>query len=344
MHSRSPRTFTAAIAVTAALGLAACGSDDTTGSASGSGDDAGSGAISVKHALGETTLDAKPERVATVGWANNEVPLALGVVPVGMAKATYGDDDGDGVLPWVEEKLTELDAETPALWDETDGIDFEAVADSEPDVILAAYSGLTQEDYDKLSEIAPTVAYPEVPWGATLDQMIELDSKAMGMEAEGKELIADLDTSIEEAVAKHPDLAGKSVLFAYIDPKDLSQIGFYNTNDPRAVFFEDLGMKTPKVVADAGEKSDEFYTTVSAEQGDQLADIDVFVGYGDAALLKDVQSDPLMSKIPAVERGSVAMLTDNTPLAASANPTPLSIDWGLEDYLKEIDAAAAKAK
>ena len=93
-------------------------------------------------------------------WANHEVPLALGVVPVGMAEANFGDDDGDGVLPWVEEKLDELGAETPVLFDETDGIDFEAVADTEPDVILAAYSGLTQEDYDTLSEIAPVVAYP----------------------------------------------------------------------------------------------------------------------------------------------------------------------------------------
>ena len=48
------------------------------------------------------------KRIATVAWANHEVPLALGVVPVGMSEATWGDDDGDGVLPWVEEKLEEL--------------------------------------------------------------------------------------------------------------------------------------------------------------------------------------------------------------------------------------------
>ena len=48
------------------------------------------------------------------------------------------------------------------LFDETDGIDFEAVADTQPDVILASYSGLTQEEYDTLSKIAPVVAYPEL--------------------------------------------------------------------------------------------------------------------------------------------------------------------------------------
>ena len=51
-----------------------------------------------------------------------------------------------------------------ALFDEGDGIDFEAVAASQPDVILAAYSGLSQADYTTLSQIAPVVAYPEGPW------------------------------------------------------------------------------------------------------------------------------------------------------------------------------------
>ena len=104
--------------------------------------------LTIEHALGTTVLEAQPERVATVQWANHEVPLALGVVPVGMAAANFGDEDGDGLLPWVADELAELDAATPVLFDENDGIDFEAVADTDPDVILAAYSGLTQEDYD----------------------------------------------------------------------------------------------------------------------------------------------------------------------------------------------------
>ncbi len=56
------------------------------------------------------------------------------------------------------------------LFDETDGIDFEAVADTQPDLILATYSGMTAEDYKTLSEIAPTVATRTVrgrPAGAT---------------------------------------------------------------------------------------------------------------------------------------------------------------------------------
>ena len=147
--------------------------------------------ISIEHAFGTTVIEKKPERVATVAWANHEVPLALGIVPVGMARANFGDDDGDGVLPWVAARLDELKAETPDLFDEGDGIDFEAVAATRPDVILAAYSGLTQADYDTLSAIAPVIAYPQAPWSTDWRETIRLDSAGIGMAAEGEALIAD---------------------------------------------------------------------------------------------------------------------------------------------------------
>lgn len=140
----------------------------------------------MEHVYGETTIEKKPERVATIAWANHEVPLALGIVPVGMAAATWGDDDDNGVLPWVEEKLEELDAETPVLFNNDDGLDYEAIADTRPDVILAAYSGLTEEEYDQLSKIAPVVAYPEVAWGTSVEDMITLDATALGLADEGR--------------------------------------------------------------------------------------------------------------------------------------------------------------
>ncbi len=117
--------------------------------------------ITIEHALGTVTLDEKPERVATVNWANHEVPLALGVVPVGMAAANFGDDDDNGLLPWVEERLEELGAETPRVVRRDRRHRLRGRLRYEPpDVILAAYSGLTQEDYDTLSEIAPRHRLP----------------------------------------------------------------------------------------------------------------------------------------------------------------------------------------
>merc|ERR1711969_402368 len=157
--------------------------------------------VVIEHAFGRTVIERQPQRVAAVAWANHEVPLALGVVPVGFAAAGFGDENGDGLLPWVEARLDELEAETPALFDEGDGIDFEAVAASQPDVILAAYSGLSQADYDTLSMIAPVVAYPEAPWSTDWREMIRLNSAGMGMVAEGEALIDEIEAQIAMRVA-----------------------------------------------------------------------------------------------------------------------------------------------
>ncbi|WP_292674694.1 iron-siderophore ABC transporter substrate-binding protein [Nocardioides sp.] len=337
-------------ALSLSVALAACGDDTEEPTASDGESSAGAEAadvfpVTVEHAFGSTTIESKPERIATVAWANHEVPLALGVVPVGMSEASWGDDDGDGVLPWVEEKLEELGADTPALFDETDGIAFEAVAATQPDLILATYSGLTETEYETLSKIAPVVAYPDIAWATTVQDMITLSSTAMGMADEGEALVADLDAQVQEAYASHPELDGKSIMFSYIDPTDLSQVGFYTTHDTRPGFLADMGMTMPEVVTTASAETEEFYVTRSAEDLDAFDDVDIFVTYGDAEgeLVDTITSDPVLSQIPAIERGSIAVLEDSTPLAASANPSPLSIGWGIEEYFDLLAAAVAPA-
>ncbi|MDR2156466.1 MAG: iron-siderophore ABC transporter substrate-binding protein [Clostridiales Family XIII bacterium] len=301
--------------------------------------------ITIEHAFGSTVIERKPERVATVNWANHEVPLALGVVPVGMSGANFGDDDDDGLLPWVKEKLNELGAETPTLFDETDGIDFEAVADTDPDVILAAYSGLTQEDYDTLSQIAPVVPYPEVAWGTSWRDMIRYNSRGMGMAEEGDALIESLEKEIKDTAAKHPSVAGKYVMFVtHVDTSDLSEISFYTTHDTRVMFFEDLGMKHAPSVASASAATDKFSLKQSAELADAFNDVQIIVTYGGDELVTALRGDPVLSQMPAVQSGSIVALSGSGPLGTAANPTPLSISWVLEDYLVLLEQAAANIK
>jgi iron complex transport system substrate-binding protein len=341
---RPIRSLAVTAAAAAVLLTAACSANSApAGEASTSGSD-GAFPVTIEHALGTTTIDAKPKRVATVQWENQEVPLALGIVPVGMAAANFGDDDGDGVLPWVTEKLDELDAETPVLFDETDGIDFEAVADTDPDVILAPYSGLTEDDYETLSEIAPTVCYPEAAWATNWRESIELSSKALGLADEGDQLVDDIEGEIDDAVAEYPQLAGKKTMFlTHVDESDLSQVSFYTTKDTRALFFEDLGLDAPKSIADAS-KGKEFSKTISAEKVDTFDDVDVIVTYGDDSLVRTLESDPLLSKMPAVANEAIVALPSTDPIGTAANPTPLAISWVLDDYVQLLATAADKAE
>lgn len=338
---RTSRLLALGAAAVLALSLAACSStaptstDDTAVGSNPASDDAFP--VTIEHVYGETTITEKPERVATVAWANHEVPLALGIVPVGMSKVAWGDDDDNGVLPWVEEKLDELGAETPVLFDEADGIDFEAVADTNPDVILASYSGLTQEDYDTLSKIAPTIAYPEVAWGTSYQDMITMNATALGLADEGAELVADLESQTQDALDAHPALKDAKVLFTYIDPNDFSQVGFYTPIDTRPGFLLDLGLPEPQILKDNADATD-FYLTVSAEEVDKFDDVDLFITYGDESMVAALQADPLLGKIPAVAQGQIAILPDATPIANSANPSPLSIPWGIDEYFSILEA------
>ncbi|WP_314034656.1 iron-siderophore ABC transporter substrate-binding protein [Dietzia sp. CH92] len=342
MRSRGVVSFV--IASTAALVLTACGSSSDGTSAGDTSPAAGSAEypIVIEHALGTTTIEEAPERVATVAWANHEVPLALGVVPVGMAAANFGDDDGDGLLPWVEEKLDELGGETPVLFDETDGIDFEAVADTDPDVILAAYSGLTQEDYDTLSEIAPVVAYPEEAWATSWRDVITFNATGLGLEAEGAELVSRIEGEIDEATAQYPELEGTATMFmTHVDPTDLSTVNFYTAADTRAAFFEDLGLTTPKAVAEAS-AGGKFSGSVSAEQLDMFDDVELIVTYGDQELVDTLRADPLLSQMPAVKNDAIVFLDGNGPTGTAANPTPLAISWVLDDYVAQLAEATGK--
>ncbi|MBG6085129.1 iron-siderophore ABC transporter substrate-binding protein [Zhihengliuella flava] len=323
-------------AATAVVALSACSGEAASTESSAESAET----VTIEHAFGETEIEGTPERVATVAWANHEVPLALGVVPVGMAAANFGDDDGDGVLPWVEEKLEELGAETPVLFDEGDGIDFEAVADTNPDVILAAYSGLDQQAYDTLSEIAPVVAFPETAWGTNWRDMITFNSLGMGMAEEGEQLIADIEAEIDTKVSEYPELEGKSAMFlTHVDESDLSTVSYYSTLDPRVQFFDDLGMGSPESVVQASEENGTFSVEQSAETADEFADAELIVTYGGPELLEALKADPILSQMPAVENDAVVRLGSD-PLGTAANPTPLAISWVLDDYLKLLADAA----
>ena len=357
---RFSRTAGPIALATAALLLAACGSDAGTSAAPatssstalGEADAAGSAAaaatfpVTVTHAFGTTTVDAKPERVATIAWANHDAALALGVVPVGMAKQTYGDDDANGVHPWTAEQMTSLGAEQlPVLFDETDAIDVEAVAETQPDVILAAFSGITKEEYATLSEIAPTIAYPDAAWGAPWDTALLTNAKALGLEAEATSYIEGIDADIATALAEFPQIAGKTAMFTYLDPTDLSSVGYYSAIDARARYLTDLGLTTPASIEKLSAGSDEFFGSVSAEKADTFNDVDIIFGYGDEKLLKTLQADPLLGTIPAIKNGAVVFIEDGTPLAAAVSPpTALSLRWSLSDYLPLIAAAADKVQ
>ncbi|WP_160686568.1 iron-siderophore ABC transporter substrate-binding protein [Clostridium sp. C2-6-12] len=298
--------------------------------------------MKIKHAYGETVIEKQPQKIATISWGNQDVPLALGIIPAGVSKANYGKSDENGLLPWTAEKYKELKVEKPVTFNDIDGLDYEAISNSKPDIILAAYSGITQEEYNLLSKIAPVVAYPKLPWQTYWRDQITINANAIGKRDEGNKLVSDLEKLIAEKANEYPKLKGKKAAFCYFNPADFGKFYIYLPTDPRAAYLTDLGLELPESVNKLAQTSDSFALEISSENIDKLSDIDVIVTYGNDKLLKQLQSDPLLGTVPAIKRGSVGIIEEGSALAASCTPSALSIPATIDEYLKIIGEAADK--
>lgn len=324
--------------------LAACGrSKSASSTTSGK-------TISIKHVYGTTEVPADATKVATVAWANQDVLLALGIMPLGFSKQTWGVTDGSGMLPWTKEKVDELTANgaaQPKLFDDDGGVKInpQAVNATKPEVILAVYSGMSKEEYETLSKIAPTVAYPKVAWGTPWRETIAINATAVGKKTEGDTLVADLEKQVADAVAKHPQIKGKAAAFCYTAEGDATKFGYYTTADPRTAFLPDLGMKVPASVEKTSkENASAFNVDISTENADSLNDFDLIVMYGTESDLAAMQANSLLSQVRAIKNGAVAFVGNSDPMAASTTPGPLSIPWGIEKYVGLIATAAGKVK
>ncbi|NJC23574.1 iron complex transport system substrate-binding protein [Arthrobacter pigmenti] len=346
------RGLIAAAAITV-LSLSACSTGPAGGGTEAAGNNEAGSAdafpVTIEHVYGETVIEEKPERVATVSWVNADVSLALGVVPVGMPLDEYGQNE-NGSTPWKDAKLEELGApigseNAPVQYSELDGIAFDEIAATNPDVILAVYSGITEEDYQTLSEIAPVIAYPEMPFGTAWQDSTRIIGEALGLSEKAEEVVTETETAIEEASAEYPAFEGKTFIWGNLAPQGPEPIGIYASGDNRPRFLTQLGMVEADVVTenlDAAGGS--FYFPWAAERANEL-ESDIFVTSVDSEeVATAIAEDPLLSQIPAVENGTLVADTNPTRTLSLSAANPISLIWALDEWLPMLNEAAEAAE
>jgi iron complex transport system substrate-binding protein len=323
-----------ATTLTVAILLAGC-SSSTAASESSTGAASTDGAT-IEHAFGETTVPADPKNVVTLGWGSTDAAIALGVIPVAIPFDSYAGDE-NGVLPWVADALDEAGAETPTILpDSPDEPPYEAIAEADPDVILAVYSGVTEEQYEKLSEIAPTVAYPGEAWSTPWRDVVTTVGEALGKSDEAETVLADIDEQIAAKAEEHPEFAGKTIAAVW---DTAGTFYVYKKDDPRVEFMFDLGFKNAPAVDELANGDSTFFYTLSYEQLDKLQ-ADVVLSYSDTQAEADAfLTAPQTSVIPAVAAGNVAQLVGTQYIAAVSPPTALSLTWGLDQLVDGLAAA-----
>ncbi|MHA6513757.1 iron-siderophore ABC transporter substrate-binding protein [Tessaracoccus sp. Z1128] len=341
-------------AVAAVLALSACStgpaatsSPDSTSSATVASSEATAAEafpVTVAHALGEAVIEAEPTRVATIGWTDHETLVSLGVVPVGAVKITWGGNAA-GSTDWFDAAVAELGGDQPTRYDDSAGAPVEEIVALEPDLILATNSGLTQEEYDTLSKVAPVVAYPEAPWSTSWQDSLELVGRAVGRSERAAEVEADTTSLLEEAGAQYPEIAGTSAAWIWFAAADYSKFGVYSATDARPRFLDAVGFQTPAIVTGLSDGArGQFSVDVSAERASEF-EADVIVFYTDDSVkLPDIQAAPLIQDLPALKTGAFVASGDPTLALPLSSPTPLSIPVAVEKFLPLLAEAAAKVQ
>lgn len=220
-------------------------------------------------------------------------------------------------------------------------LNFEKIASLRPDLILGMYSGISEQDYATLSDIAPTVTLTDkyvdygVPWQVTTQTLGE----ALGRSEEAAELVSDIEGQFEAVRAEHPEWAEQTVAVVAGSPQgEGGGLGFFASQDPRSRFFDLLGFQSlPELDDIAG---DLFYGTVSREQLD-IVDTDLliwdqlqYVEGGEAT----VRVDPLVSQLAVVQEGRTVYLEGDVENAFGWQ-SPLSLPFALEAMLPALEAA-----
>ncbi|WP_052023078.1 ABC transporter substrate-binding protein, partial [Actinotalea ferrariae] len=236
---RRLRAVAASLAATLALAACSSGPDEAAGPAgeAATADD-GAFPVTLEHAFGTTTIEERPQRVVTWGWGTADAAIALGVTPVAIPFQAYGGDE-QGVLPWIREAVEDAGEEIPTVLPDTGAdVPFEEIAAAQPDVVLAHYSGLTEEQYATLSQIAPVVAYPDQPWSTPWRDVVTTTGVALGLVSEAEQVLADIDSAITEQRAAHPEFAGLTLATVW---ETGGTVYVYADEDPRVEFMLDLG-------------------------------------------------------------------------------------------------------
>lgn len=337
--SLRPRIAALAAATAALLVLGGCAASPNPDAAAPAA--AGAFPVTMEHAFGETEIPSEPQRVVALGWGSADAAIAMGVMPVAMEAQSYGGDE-NGVHPWTAEALEKADAETPIIVpSSTEAPAYEQIAEAAPDLILAVYSGITEEQYELLSEIAPTVAYPDAAWTTPWRDVVTIVGDALGKSAEAQSVLDGVDDKLAEQAEAHPELEGKTVAVVW----DVSGTFYvYKPADSRVDFLFDLGLVNAPAVDDLANGESPFYFTLSYEELDKL-ESDIVVAFSNT----EEEAEAFLAQsyaqaIPAVKAGAVASVSGIELVASVSPPTALSLSWGIDQYADALSTAATSVE
>lgn len=336
------RSFLLAAAAASPLILSGC--VGATGGRSRAAE-TGSFPVTLAHALGSTTITAVPARIATLGYASHDVCLELGIVPVGVPQYELR---GFGTSLWFNKALTEMNAVMPAQYRDTDEPPYDELTKLKPDLILAVNSGISQKEYDRLTKIAPVVAYPKQPFGTDWRTTTTTVGAALGQPKRASEVVAAVEAGIAKAKGSYSDLEGRTFVYLGASQAPGADFEVYDQDSNQVRILKDFGVVPSsvmaKVLAEAKRKTVERGSGPllweSRRAGELDADIDVAAVTADK---KAVLEDGVLNGLPGARRNSLVLLKTSDDALALVEASPLGVKWATRTVLPELARAGYEA-
>ncbi len=290
--------------------------------------------VTVQHKYGSTTVEQSPERVVSLGYNEQDALLAVGVSPVAV-RHWFGEEPY-AVFSWAQDELG--DARPEVLQMPFGELDFEKIISLRPDLISGIYSGMTEDEYNTLSKIAPTVAQSSeyIDFGMPWQEQTRLVGTALGRSDVADRVVSEVEAKFKAVRNRNPEWAGQSVVVGA--PRSEGQFGFVASEDARSRVFTSMGFEVPEKFDEIA--GDSFWGSISLEQAN-LLDTDLLVIHqmqwvegGRAAVLED----PILSRLKVVQDGRV-LFVEGPQDDALQFGTVLSLEYFLDQIEPRIVAA-----
>ncbi len=324
-NNASRRSFLFGAGGLLALGLTACGSGRSN-SANSPGD-----TRTVEHKYGTTEISGRPSRIVTVGLTEQDYVLALGAAPVGV-REWFGDHRG-ALWQWAQRALG--DNPLPEVLP-VSGLNFERIATLDADLILGVNSGLTRQEYDMLSRLAPTVAQPRehADYGAPWQDITRIIGHALGEDERADILVSEVEARFEQARAQHPEFVGATGLLATA----IGSAVYVYAEGPAPSFLTQLGFQLPPKAGELFTGRNRKPVELAAERLDALEADVLFMGlYGAGA--EEVTRRTLYRRLDVSREGRDLLLPKMSEInGALSFGTVLSLPFALDTVVPRLAA------
>lgn len=283
------RSFIIGLIMILCLFVSACSSSQSNGNTGSEKGAAEAATRTYKSTRGNVKIPVKPKRIVTDFYAGELFSVGANVVGSGSWSFTN---------PFLKDKLKDVT-------DVGDPINIEKVMKLKPDLIVV----MKDDNYDKLSKIAPTVVIP-YNTAKNVQETVKMFGDIAGAKKEAEQFLADFDQKAKAARKKIDKVIDKNATFGIYENTDKGKFWVFNDNGGRGgqAVYNALGLKAPekieKDVINTGKMKELSLEVVPEYTADYMFVTD-YNPNGDSKTLDKLKASAVWKNLDAVKNNRV---------------------------------------